>query len=311
MTATREGPVVHTVDGPLPGDAMGFTLPHEHVFINLVREYRGDGLLNDPALQLAELRRFTERGGQTLIDCTSDDNGRDPEALQQIARTAGLNIIMGCGHYRDPYFDQISMDCTSTERIADEIVRDLTEGVAGTQIRAGIIGEIGSDKKYISAAEERSFRAAGQAQRRTGVPVTTHAARWPVGIDQLDLLEAEGADPHRVIIGHCDMVPIPEYHLALAQRGVFVEFDTIRGESEYDSQARVDWVLALVRAGHLDQVLISQDICLRSLLHAMGGPGYGFVIDDFLPRLSKAGLTDDEISRITEHNIRRAFGETG
>jgi predicted metal-dependent phosphotriesterase family hydrolase len=300
--------VIQTVRGPIePGD-LGLTLPHEHVFINLVREYRGDGLLNDEALMKAELARFAERGGTTLIDCTSDDIGRDPEGLRGMSAATGLNIIMGCGHYRDPYLDPSTIDRTSTDRLADELVRDLTEGVRDTGVRAGIIGEIGSDKQYISAAEERSFRAAGRAQVRTGVPITTHAARWPVGTQQLDILEAEGVDPRQVIIGHCDMVPLPDYHMELARRGVFVQFDTIRGESEYDAQARVDWIMSLVRAGHLSQILISQDICLRSHLHATGGPGFAGVLDDFVPRLRKAGLNDDEIACITTTNIRRAFG---
>lgn len=303
--------MIQTVTGPVPADALGVTLPHEHVFINLVREYRGDGLLNDEDLLRAELARFADRGGTTLVDCTSDDIGRDPRALRRMSRATGLNIVMGCGHYRDPYFDQLRMDRMSADQQAEEIVGDLTEGVGGTDVRAGIIGEIGSDKQYISAAEERSFRAAARAQVRTGVPIMTHAARWPVGTDQLDILESEGADPGNVIIGHCDMVSIPEYHLELARRGVFVEFDTIRGESEYDSEVRVEWIMSLVSAGYLSRILISQDICLRSLLHKMGGPGYAFVLEDFVPRLGRAGLNDEEIACITTGNIRRAFESTG
>jgi phosphotriesterase-related protein len=301
--------VIQTVTGSIRLDELGLTLPHEHIFINLVREYRADGLLNDEVLLRAELSEFAESAGRTLIECTSDDIGRDPAGLRRMSQSTGLNIVMGCGFYRDPYLDQAHIDRMSADRLADEIVRDLTEGVGGTSIRSGIIGEIGSDKKYISAAEERSFRAAGRAHVRTGVPVTTHAARWPIGTDQLDILLAEGVEPAKVIIGHCDMVPIPEYHLTVARRGAFVEFDTIRGESEYDSQARVEWVMSLVRAGHLEQILLSQDICLRSLLRATGGPGYTFLLRDFLPRLRQAGLNADEIACLTSTNIRRAFAE--
>jgi predicted metal-dependent phosphotriesterase family hydrolase len=301
--------VIQTVAGPIALDELGLTLPHEHIFINLVREYRADGLLNDEALLRAELSEFVQAGGRTLIDCTSDDIGRDAEGLRRMSQSLGLNIVMGSGYYRDPYLEQAHIDRTSADRLADEIVRDITEGVGGTSVRSGIIGEIGSDKKFISAAEERSFRAAGRAHVRTGVPITTHAARWPVGTDQLDILEAEGVEPAKVIIGHCDMVPIPDYHLAVAQRGAFVEFDTIRGESEYDSQVRVEWVMSLVRAGYLTQVLLSHDVCLRSHLHATGGHGYAFLVRDFLPRLRKAGLNADEIACLTSANIRRAFAE--
>lgn len=301
--------MIQTVTGSIALDELGLTLPHEHIFINLVREYRGDGLLNDEALLRAELSEFVGSGGRTLIDCTSDDIGRDPEALRRMSQSLGLNIVMGCGYYRDPYLEQAHIDRTSADRLADELVRDITEGVGDTSVRSGIIGEIGSDKKYISAAEERSFRAAGRAHVRTGVPITTHAARWPVGTDQLDILLAEGVEPKKVIIGHCDMVPIPDYHLAVARRGAFVEFDTIRGESEYDSRVRVEWVMSLVRAGHLEQILLSHDVCLRSHLQATGGPGYTFLLRDFLPRLRQAGLNTDEIACLTSTNILRAFAE--
>src|SRR6267143_249850 len=132
---------VMTVTGPVGRDELGFVLPHEHVFIDLVREYRGSGLLNDEHLACQELGALKAAGGGTLVDLTPD-----------------------------------------------EIGRDITEGVRGTGVRAGIIGEIGADRRYISAAEERSFRAAARAHLKTGLTISTHAARWPVGLAQLKLL---------------------------------------------------------------------------------------------------------------------------
>jgi phosphotriesterase-related protein len=297
---------VMTVRGPVPGEDLGITLPHEHVFINLVREYRGTGLLNDHRLAIEELSLFKAAGGSTLVDCTNIGLQRDPHALRRVSDETGLHVIMGCGLYRDPYIDRDWLDGTSTDELAELIVQDIEHGADGTDVRAGIIGEIGADKWYISAAEERSFRAAARAQLRTGLTITTHAARWPVGIPQLDLLESEGVDPRRVIIGHCDMVPSPEYHEALATRGAYVEFDTIRGECEYDVAIRVEFVLAMARKGLLSHVLLSHDVCLRTLLHACGGCGYTFVLDTFVERLRAAGLGDDEIHLLTVENPRRA-----
>jgi len=296
-----------TVLGPVAADDLGLTLPHEHVFINQVREYRGTGLLNDPALAVRELSRFRDQGGQTIVDCTTVELQRDAVALQQVARETKLNIVMGCGHYRDPYLDRDWFDRTSVDEIADLIVRELEEGVDDTGIRAGIIGEIGADKWYISAAEERSFRAAARAHLKTGVTITTHAARWPIGIPQLDILRAEGVDPRRVIIGHCDMVTIPDYHEAIARRGAYVEFDTIRGESEYDLEIRVSFVRNLINKGFIDRILLSHDVCLRSLLSISGGCGYDFIFTTFLPRLREAGVEDEEIQRITVLNPRDAL----
>lgn len=298
---------VMTVTGSLRSDELGFTLPHEHIFANQVREYRGNGLLNDEALAILEMKRYTESGGRTLIDCTIDELGRDPLALQRVSTATGVNIVMGCGHYRDPYLDIHWFDKNSVDAIAELMIYDLEEGVNDTGVRSGIIGEIGADKWYISAAEERSFRAAARAHRATGVTITTHAARWPVGLPQLDLLAEEGVDPRCVIIGHCDMVPTPGYHEAVASRGAWVEFDTIRGESEFDTSLRVQFVVNMVELGFADQVLISHDLCLRTHMSAVGGCGYDFIIRDFIPRLRSAGLDDEVIHRITVENPARAL----
>ena len=204
-----------TVTGPVDSGDLGIVLPHEHVFIDLVREYRGSGLLNDEHLARAELGALRAAGGGTLVDLTVDEIGRDPDALRRVSVATGISIVMGCGHYRDPYLDRAWFDRTGVDAIAAEIVRDITEGVRDTGVRAGIIGEIGADRHYVSAAEERSFRAAARAHRLTGLTISTHAARWPVGLAQLELLTQEGVDPRRVIVGHTDSVPIPDYHLAL------------------------------------------------------------------------------------------------
>jgi phosphotriesterase-related protein len=296
-----------TVLGTVHPEDMGLTLTHEHVFVDLVREYRGDGLLNDPALAVRELTAFADAGGRTLVDCTSVGLARDPLALRDVARATGLNIVMGCGYYRDPYLAATPLDRLSVDAAADLIVRDIEEGADGTDVRAGVIGEVGVDRWFVSALEERSFRAAARAQLRTGLTVTTHAARWPVGLPQLDLLAEENVDPARVIVGHCDMVPDPEYHLEVARRGAFVEFDTVQGGSEYDTVARVGWIRALADHGFLDQVLLSQDVCLRSNLAAMGGCGYAYVPTTFAGRLREAGFAESDVHRLLVDNPRRAL----
>jgi predicted metal-dependent phosphotriesterase family hydrolase len=292
---------VMTVRGPVPADDLGTTLPHEHVFLDLTQEYRSNGLLNDPTLAEAELLRYVDAGGRTLVDVTSGGLRGDPVALREMSERTGLHIVRGSGFYRKPYFPP-ELDELSTDAVADLVVRDIEEGVDG--VRAGIIGEIGCDR-VITALEERSFRAAARAHRRTGLTITTHAARWPVGTAQLDLLVEEGVDPGRVVIGHCDMVPDHDYHLALARRGAWVQFDTVQGGSEYDTRQRLDWMRSLADAGHLDQVLLSQDVCLRTDYAAFGGPGYVYVVTTFADLLRADGFDDADLHRLLVDNPRR------
>ncbi|MGO8961192.1 MAG: phosphotriesterase [Streptosporangiaceae bacterium] len=303
---------VMSVTGPVQPADLGIVLPHEHVFADLVREYRGTGLLNDEHLAGEELRLLREAGGTTLVDLTTDEIGRDPVRLRRVSAATGITIIMGCGHYRDPYLNRDWFDRHAVDAIADELVREIQEGVRGTGIRPGIIGEIGADKWYISAAEERSFRAAARAHLRTGVTISTHAARWPVGVDQLRLLAEEGVDPRRVIIGHADTVPVPEYHLELARQGCYVSFDSIGTGTPYDLRRAADYVTALVRAGFGAQVLLSHDVFLRGHLRADGGCGYGYLLTAFLPMLAAAGLDPEEARALVTANPRAALtGESG
>jgi predicted metal-dependent phosphotriesterase family hydrolase len=290
-----------TVLGPIDASELGVTLPHEHIFLDLTREYRGDGLLNDPVLAAHELTLYAEAGGRTVVDVTSVGLQRDPVALRSMATRTGLNIVMGCGFYRRSYFPP-ELDELSTDAVADGIVHDIEAGVAG--IRAGIIGEIGCDKT-MTALEERSFRAAARAHLRTGLTITTHAARWPVGLPQLDLLGEEGVDPRRVVVGHCDMVPDHDYHLELARRGAFVQFDTVQGGSEYDTRCRLDWIKSLAEEGFLDRLLLSQDVCLRSNYATFGGPGYSYVLTTFADRLRAEGFEDSDLETLLVDNPRR------
>ncbi len=297
---------VMTVRGPVATTELGVVLPHEHLFIDLLREYRGVGLLADEALAIDELMRFREAGGGTLVDCTSEGLGRRPEALLRVSEATGIAIVMGSGHYRRPYLDEARIDAMTVAALADDIVRDLELGVGDGGIRAGIIGEIGCDR-VMSSVEERVFRAAARAHLRTGVTITTHAARWPVGEAQLDLLAEEGVDPGRVIIGHCDMVPDPDYHLRLARRGAWVQFDTIQGVHERDTERRLAWITRLVDAGFDGRLLLSQDVCLTSDLAAYGGPGYAYLVTGFRDRMLEAGFPERLLRTLFVDNPRRAL----
>lgn len=297
---------VMTVRGAVPADQLGLILPHEHIFIDLMREYRGDGLLHDEALAIEEVRAFAGAGGGTIVDVTSIGLGREPDKLRRVSEASGVHIIMGTGYYREPYLDRAAIDSQTVDELVEQMVAEIKSGIGSSGVRPGVIGEIACDR-WLTAAEERCFRAAARAQRQTGLTITTHAARWPVGLPQLDVLEDEGVDPGRVIVGHCDLVPDPEYHRALALRGAWVQFDCIQGESEWDITARIAWIQALVREGFADRILLSHDVCLRSNLAAMGGSGYTYLLTGFRERLRAEGLATELIGRLMVDNPRRAL----
>jgi phosphotriesterase-related protein len=306
-------PHVQTVLGPIEPEDLGFTLPHEHTQIALWHiPARWDywQLTRDGPLILEELAAFREAGGRSLVDLTVAGVGRDPSWLEGLARASDLNIVIGCGWYRGAYYPtEALIDRRSVDDLADELVREATEGVGGTGIRPGIIGEIGTDKPWISALEERVHRAAARAARRTGLAITTHSVLSPVGLDQLRLFEDEGVDPGRVVIGHADSYPHIDHYLAIVERGASVEFDFLGMSftpAESLGVARiVDLLCDLLSRGYAEHILLSQDVCHDSQLRRYGGKGYTYLADTFLPRLREAGVQETEIETMTVANPRR------
>jgi phosphotriesterase-related protein len=304
---------IQTVLGPIEPDELGFTLPHEHTQIALWQiPARWDywQLTRDEPVILEELAAFREGGGSGLVDLTLPGVGRDPDWLVAIARASGLHIVMGCGWYREAYYPaEARIDRRSVDDLADELVREATEGVGDTGVRPGIIGEIGTDKPWLSAQEERVHRAAARAARRTGLAVTTHGVLSPVGREQLRVLEEEGADPARIVIGHADSYPVLDHHLAIVERGASVEFDFLGMAFTAQERHGEDRLLALVcdllGRGHVERVLLSQDVCHDSQLRRYEGNGYTYLTRVFLPRLREAGVSNDEIETMTVRNPTR------
>jgi predicted metal-dependent phosphotriesterase family hydrolase len=300
-------PTVMTVTGPIPAERLGLTLMHEHLFLDLTRDmWTNNNFLNDPDLTAVELQRFKDAGGMTLVDQTNRGLGQDPLAVKAMAERTGLNIILGCGWYREPYYEPY-LYRWKTDQIAEQMVRDVTVGIDDTGVRAGIIGEIGAHATWISPAEERILRAAARAQKQTGVMLTLHATRAPLGLDQLDILREEGVDPRRVVVGHAHSYPYHAYHVEIARRGAFLTFDRMGVTNEYERGRTIRQIRELLDAGYIQHLMLSQDVCYRSDLVAYGGVGYGFVPGELQGLLQQAGVSDEQLHQLLVENPRRAL----
>ena len=300
---------VQTVLGPVaPGD-LGFTLPHEHTKCSLWWiENRWDywELIGDEPRINEELAAYKALGGGTLVDVTPIGIGRDLARLARLSEATGLHIVAGAGWYRQAYYPaEARIDRRSIDDLADEIVQEFVEG----PVRPGIIGEIGTDKPWVTAQEERVFRAAARAALRTGASVTTHAVQSDVGLAQLSILEDEGLDPARIVIGHCDSHPRIEHWREIVRRGAHVEADFL-GMSftplERAGEPKVvELISTLLNEGFEKQILLSQDVCHDSQLTSYGGNGYTYLQKSFLPRLVAAGVNAATIKTITVENPAR------
>jgi phosphotriesterase-related protein len=300
---------VQTVLGAVaPGD-LGFTLPHEHTKCSLWWiENRWDywELIGDEPRINEELAAYKALGGGTLVDVTPVGIGRDLARLARLSQATGLHIVAGAGWYRQAYYPaEARIDRRSVDDLADEIVQEFVDG----PVRPGIIGEIGTDKPWVTAQEERVFRAAARAALRTGASVTTHAVQSDVGLAQLAILEDEGLDPARIVIGHCDSHPRIEHWREIVRRGAHVEADFL-GMSftplERAGEPKVvELISTLLNEGFEKQILLSQDVCHDSQLASYGGNGYTYLQKSFLPRLVAAGVNAATIKTITVENPAR------
>jgi phosphotriesterase-related protein len=301
-----------TVSGPIPPDRVGFTLPHEHTGIYLWHVAgRWDywELTPDEPTLVEELGDFRRRGGSTLVDLTLDGVGRDPERLRRLATRSGVQLVMGCGWYRGAYYQpEARIDQRSVDDLAAELVAEFRDGVRATGVHPGIIGEIGTDKPWVSATEERVHRAAARAALATGMAITTHGIQSAVGLAQLRIFEEEGVNPGRVVIGHADSYPVLDHYLAILDRGANLQFDFIGhrfGTEEAAEPRLVELIVELLERGYGTQLLLSQDVCHNSQLRANGGFGYAYLQQHFLPTLRTAAVAEGEIAQMTIDNPRR------
>jgi phosphotriesterase-related protein len=262
-----------TVSGPVPKEALGVTLTHEHLFIDLrwaclppagaveaalleepvsmrrLGALRRDPLrmkdnllFSDPELMAAEALEFKKAGGRTIVDQSSVGTGRSPEAIRNLANLTGLNVVMGCGFYLFGSLPAATIN-ESEAKLAEMVLREIRHGVGDTGIRPGIIGEIGV-RPDIEDWERKSLRVAAQAHRESGLPISVHVqavptipgfADTPNGLQALDLLEKHGVPPDRVIISHTDAKIHLGYMKAIMDRGAYAEFDHIGKEFYLDS----------------------------------------------------------------------------
>ena len=316
---------VMTVCGPISPDELGFVLPHEHIFIDLTAFPGGitlgglDGII-DPVrhmeIMIEEVRAYQQAGGNSIVDVTCRNMGGDVRALKRVSETTGVHIVAGCGWYRESYMDH-DLYYRSTDELAEELIREIEQGLGDSGLRPGILGEIGIEYSHyhLSAKEERCLRAMAKAQRRTGLAITTHLPKAGVAFEVLDVLGEYGVPPDRVIVGHSDVYKDAAYHAALMDRGAYVQYDNIgssldapRGEREL-----LDLIVKLVRGAsskgrrYTQRILLSHDICYRSHLRHYQGRGFDYLATRFLPQLRERGLGDEEIHTMTVENPRRVL----
>ena len=299
---------IQTVTGPVGAASLGFTLPHEHIHLEM---WNSDGegsvtQIDDDEVLAAELVAFTEVGGTCLVDQTPRAAGRRPERLRALSELTGVKIVCGTGWYTEPYYPpEEGLERLPVPAITEIMLGEIQDGIGDSGVKPGLIGEIGASQGWVSPVEEKVHRAAARAQRDSGLPLATHTIHHGAGFHQMQIFDEEGVDPSRVSIGHCDTSPNLEYCLAVARWGGYVSFDNIGFQLGNHEQHVVRLVCELVEAGFTEQLLLSQDMGQMPELGSRGGRGLTYLARHFLPLLAEAGLDEETRRTITEVNPLR------
>lgn len=287
-------PYIRTVLGDIDSGALGVTYCHEHLMTSPGERFLSEGtdmLLDDEDKAAVELETFRSRGGTALVEVTTPEFGRNVEALRRLSSTTGIHIVCCTGHVSEEYWRGVlPIDDRSIEHLEEEFHRDLTEGWGDDGTKAGVI-KVGTSLDGATETEERVLRAAARVQARTGAPITTHTTDGTAAIEQIRILEASGADPTRICVGHLDRRLDRSTHLEIANAGAFLGYDCISKEKYEPEERRIEFILWLVEEGFGSQILLSADMARRSYLEAWGGgPGYRYIVETFAPSLIEAGL---------------------
>lgn len=315
---------VHTVRGPVDSTELGPTLPHEHVFImqpEALENYGhvwGEAYWNEEAAladAARKLQTVVDAGIRTLVDPTAPGLGRNIRRIQRLNERVDLNIVVATGLYAFielPNFFRYRQP----EAIAEFFVRELTEGIDDTGIRAmflkcaveeyGVVGDV-----------PKILRAIAIASNETGAPIMVHTnAAARTGLLALDALEAEGADLSRVQIAHVGDSNDMDYIDAIYERGAWLGLDRFGIEAFNPTQDRIETLLKLLESDRADRCLLSHDAaCFMDFFigdprFAGEEPDYLLVWNTVLPALREAGVAEEAINRMTVETPRR-FLELG
>jgi phosphotriesterase-related protein len=325
-----EGAVIRTILKDYPPEELGggATLFHEHMslapdFLMRFRQYAAEAqavnrppnapqsagqgaavpppdlsFMRDLDLLTEELAIAKREGIACIVDGGHADMGRDIGWLRQISASSGMAIVASGGFYAQPFYPR-EISTMSEEQVFQTLVAQAEADPIGA------FGEIGS-WDYITKDERKVFRAIGRAHLATNIPIFTHTGiPGKSALEQLDILEDIGVDPKHVVIGHLTNLvdPNTEVHRAICRRGAFVGFDRQGGPND---DPVVPIVMSLIDAGYADQLLFSSDFSNASQLKRNNKElGYAKTLTVFVPKVKKAGASDDVLRQIMNDNPRR------
>ncbi len=312
--------MVQTARGPIHASDLGRTLMHEHVFIadmdvrhNYPSTWGDDEARVASAIQ--KLDELKSLGIDTVVDLTVVGLGRDIPRLVQVARQTSMQIVVATGLWSldtlPHYFDSRVLRPAYVDTMTEMFEQDVTEGIAGTGVRAGVL-KCAVDEAGLNPGLEMVLRAVARVHLRTGIPISTHThAATRRGLEQQRIFTEEGVDLSRVVIGHSGDTTDLGYLETLLGAGSYLGMDRFGVNVLLPLEERVRVVAALCRRGHAGKLVLSHDASCYNhhipeevLTTVVPSWHFRHIPDEVLPALQEAGVSDLEIHQMLVDNPR-------
>lgn len=285
----------------------GITYAHEHITIDLSGPKKDDDCkLDAMAETIKELKELKAKGVSNIIDVTNIGMGRNIQYILKVKEETGINILSSTGYYKSPFFKEEVYNLGIND-LYIIMLKDIIQGIDGTDVKADVIGEIGTSKDNITHEEEKVFRASAIAHVETGKPIVTHTTLGTLGMEQIKIFKEYGVNLDKVVISHVDLSADLEYILRLIDTGANVAFDTIGKINYQPEEIRVNLLKELTKRGLSEKIVLSMDITRKSHLKYLNGLGYSYLLDNFVPLLRKSGISEADIDNMLKLNAKRIY----
>jgi phosphotriesterase-related protein len=323
-------PTVETARGPIDTAELGVTLMHEHVFVltaDVQQNYPGEWGAEDDRVAdaVARLQKVHDVGVRTIVDPTVVGLGRYLPRIARVAAQTPVQIVVATGlytygdvpfffHHRGPALDAVT-GTANPDPMVDLFVGDIRDGVAGTEIKAGLL-KCAIDHQGLTPGVERTMRAVARAHLQTGTPITVHThpgSRTGLEVQRV-MCEQEGVDPQRIVLGHSGDTTDADHLAGLADAGFLLGMDRFGINLDTTFEARADVVVELCRRGYAGSMVLSQDAaCYIDWIDPAVMPlldptwNYTHIHEQVLPYLLEHGVTQEQIDTMLVANPRSYF----
>ncbi|HMS73782.1 phosphotriesterase [Gordonia sp. (in: high G+C Gram-positive bacteria)] len=318
---------IQTVRGQVDSADLGVTLMHEHVFVltaDVQTNYPGEWGSEEDRITdaVTKLQKAYDAGVRTIVDPTVVGLGRYIPRIQTIAEQVPLNIVVATGVYtytEVPFFFDIRgpalnelVGAEVPDPMVEMFIGDIRDGIAGTGVKAGML-KCAIEHQGLTPGVERVMRAVAKTHVETGVPITVHThpdTKAGLHVKQV-MVEEEGVDPGRIVLGHSGDTTDCDHLTELAEAGFILGFDRFGINTATTFEARADTLIEMVRRGYAEQIVVSQDASCYidwiqpEVMAYLPQWHYTHLLEDVFPYALERGVTQADIDTMLVDVPRR------